>query len=224
MRVATVWCLAGVVVVFGAVPGGVSAGWSKGKAKRVLPPYVLAAHTVAVMVDPSAGVSIEDPRANQVAQKDVETKLLEWGRYEPIMGAQHADLLIVVRRGNGKLVNDTISDTRQNDRAGVINPTNNGIGVGAQHGQQPPLVNGGDPIAGRDAQGGAAHPQAEIGHEEDEFFVYQGGVPDPTNGVPAWQWVRKDGLKPHDVPAVEEFRKAVAETEKALAAAQKKKP
>ena len=218
MRVVTVWCFAGAI----AVSSMVTPSW--GKDKRVLPPYVLAAHTVAVLVDPSAGVSIEDPRANQVAQKDVETKLLEWGRYSPVMGAQQADLLIVIRRGNGKLVNDTISDGRQNDRAGVINPTNNGSGVGVQHGQQPPLVNGGDPIGGRDAQGGGAHPQAEVGHADDEFAVYQGGVPDPMNGAPVWRWVRKDGLKPHDVPAVEEFRKAVAETEKALAAAQQKKP
>ena len=45
-------------------------------------------------MDPTAGVSIEDPRGNQVAQKDVETALMDWGRYEPVMGADGADLLI----------------------------------------------------------------------------------------------------------------------------------
>ncbi len=131
-----------------------------------------------------------------------------------------ADLLIVIRRGHGRLVDDTIPDPRQNSRAGVINGTPDGVGIGAQHGQQQPLGGGG--VAG---PGSGAQTQAEIGGVDDEFVVYQGGVERPLDGAPAWRWVRKDGLHPHDVPAVAEFRKAVAEADKALAAAQAgKKP
>ena len=34
-------------------------------------PVVLTAHRVAVIIEPSAGISIEDPRANEVARQDV---------------------------------------------------------------------------------------------------------------------------------------------------------
>ncbi len=207
-----------------ALAGGLSAGWAKTKDKVMLPPYVLSAHTVAVLVDPGAGVSVEDPRANQVAQKDVEAALAQWGRYETVMGSEQADLLIVIRRGHGRAAEATISDPRQNDRAGAINPTNDGVGIGGQHGQQPPLSGSRAPMGSQDGMGSEAHPQAEIGRIDDEFSVFQGGVTRPLDGAPAWRWVRPDGLRPHDVPAVAEFRRAVAETEKAAAAAQAKKP
>src|SRR3984957_10887725 len=97
-------------------------GLAKNKAEKSVPDYILHAHTVAVVVDPGAGIDIEDPRANQVAQKDVETALLNWGRFQPVIGTTGADLIIVIRRGHGRLVDTTISDPRQNDRAGVINP------------------------------------------------------------------------------------------------------
>ena len=47
--------------------------FAKDKPKSTLPPYVLHARTIVVIVDPKAGVSIDDPQANRVAQKDVET-------------------------------------------------------------------------------------------------------------------------------------------------------
>lgn len=201
---------AGALVLVAGVAGP---AWAKGKPKRVLPDYVLTAHTVAVLVDPEAGVSIEDPRANQVAQKDVESALTEWGRYLPILSTGQADLIIVVRRGHGKLADVTIRDPRQNDRPGAVTTSDSSIGPAAQHGNGP-VENQGRP-----------QPQADVGGADDDFEVYQGNVANPLDGPAVWRWVRKDGLHPHDVPAVDEFRKAVAETEKAIAAAQQgKKP
>jgi hypothetical protein len=211
---------------------------AKGKDKT-LPAYILQAHTVAVVVEPLAGIDPEDPRANQVAQKDVETALLNWGRFQPVIGAEGADLIIVIRRGHGRLVDGTISDPRQNDRAGVINPTDNGIGVGAQHGTPPPLGGSGNP--GQSPQGQypqsqtqpgqtqpgqtptpqIPHPEVEIGGAEDSFVVFDGKVAKPLNGSPGWRYVAADGLRPHSVPAVGEFRKAVDAADKAAAA---KKP
>jgi hypothetical protein len=201
--------------------------WGKSKEEKTLPVYVVTAHTVAVIVDPQAGIDVEDPRANQIAQKDVETALANWGRYEMVMQPAVADLVIVIRKGHGRLVDDTIPDARQNNRAGVINPTDNGIQVGAQHGP-PPVPGPGDT---QDAPASAtqqpqmprpgSQPQLEVGGTEDSFVVYQGRRSDPTDGPTVWRKEEKDGLHSHDVPVMAEFRKAVAAADKAAAA---KKP
>ncbi len=182
--------------------------------KRVLPAYVRTAHTVAVVVDPDAGVSLEDSRANQIAQKDVETAFANWGRYLTVIGSEDADLIVVVRKGGKHLVEETVSDPRQNGRAGVINPSNDGVGVGVQHGSQPPLSG-----AAQGARGGTgdAHPATEIGPMYDTFTVYDGKAQHPLDGAPAWRLISRDCLKSHAVPAVDEFRKAVAEADKAAA-------
>src|ERR1700757_2367972 len=93
---------------------------------KTLPPYILLAHTVAVIIDPAAGIDPEDPQANRVAQSDVETALMNWGRFQRVMGTQGADLIIVIRRGHGRLVDATIVDPAQNNRPAVINATDNG--------------------------------------------------------------------------------------------------
>ncbi len=191
----------------------VTFGFAKDKTKRTLPPSVLEARTIAVIIDPDAGISVDDPRANQVAQKDVETALLNWGRFEPVLSAQTADLIVVLRKGHGSLVSQTIPDPRQNNRAGVITPTDNGVLIGGQHGPQPNLSSA--PQAGSKPESDGLHPRTEIGGSEDWFTVYEGGVTNPLDSSPAWRYVAKDGLRPHTVPAVAEFRKAVAEAEKA---------
>ena len=78
----------------------VTLGFAKDK-KTALPAYVLSAKTVAVIIDPSAGISIDNPRANEDAQKDVEAALLSWGRFEPVLSKETADLIIVLRGGTG---------------------------------------------------------------------------------------------------------------------------
>jgi hypothetical protein len=119
----------------------------------------------------------------------------------------------VVRKGNGHQVDETIPDARQNNRAGVINPADNGVSMGAQHGPQPDLS--GEPSAGSNQ--GIPHPQTEIGEADDSFVVYKGGGERPLDAPPAWRYMARDGLSPHDVPAVAAFRKAVADADKAAA-------
>jgi hypothetical protein len=192
----------------------------KSKDKPYFPAYILSAHTVTVLVDPTAGISIDDPRANQVAQKDVEAALLKWGRFMPVLSTEQTDLIIVIRKGSGKLANVTISDPRQNHRAGVINPTDNGIGIGAQQGRPPAPTS--NPFPGDQAPG--ARPQAEIGGTEDSFLVYEGKVEHPLDSVPGWRYQSNDALHAHNVPAVEKFRKAIEEAEKAAAKQSQQKP
>ena len=189
-------------------------GLAKDKDKVHLPAYVLAAHTVSVIIDPSAGLTVEDPLANRTAQKNVETALANWGRLQPLVGQEGADLIIVVRKGNGRVVNQTITDPRQNNRVGVMDPTDDGMTAGAQHGQQRDAS--GAPMGSGSGQQ-TPHTQTEIGEADDSFAVYEGGKENPLDSSPAWRYVAKDGLRSPGVPAVAEFRKALAEAEKAAA-------
>ena len=180
-------------------------GFAKDKKKAILPTYVLHARTVAVIIDPTAGFTIDDPRANEVARQDVESALLSWGRYNPILQTNDADLIVVVRKGNGRMVNDTIHDPRQNNRPGSVLTADNGVSLNGQHGTSSPQPSP-EPT-----------PQMDIGQTEDSFLVYEGGGDRPLDRAPAWRYIANDGLMPHSVPAVDAFRKAVAEAEKAAA-------
>jgi serine/threonine-protein kinase RIO1 len=206
------------------VGGWAAKGVAKGKDKS-LPPYILTANTVNVMIDPSAGMDPEDPRANEIARRDVERALANWGRYTPQVGYVGADLIIVIRKGHGRLADATITNPGQNDRPGMITPTDNGASVGGQQGRVNPNIGGNNPYGANPPTGGnpqaAPHPQMELGGDADSFIVLDGKTQKPLDGVPGWRYTQQDALKSPSVPAVAEFRKAVAEAEKAAAA---KKP
>src|SRR3984957_7012261 len=180
-------------------------GFAKNKKKNTLPPYVLRPQTVAVIIDPTAGFTVDEPRANQVARQDVENALLTWGRYNPILQTNDADLIVVVRKGNGRMVNDTIHDPRQNNRPGSVLTADNGVSLNGQHGTSSPQPSP------------EPSPQMDIGQSEDSFLVYEGGGDRPLDRAPVWRYIAKDGLLSPAVPAVDAFRKAVADAEKAAA-------
>lgn len=185
--------------------------------KPTVPRYILDAHTVAVMIDPNAGISVSDPNANQTAQRDVEAALLKWGRFTTVLSPVDADLILVLRKGHGKLADATISDPRQNSRPGSATTTDDGISIGAQHGTPPPGSQG-SRNPNQTAPPPGAHPQAEISNMDDSFQVFEGKTGNnPSDSIAGWQWIHKNGLHSHDVPAVDEFRKAIAEAEKQAA-------
>jgi hypothetical protein len=173
------------VLALGACLLVVSFAGAKNKTEKGVPEYILRAKTVYVMVDPGAGIDVEDPRANQVAQKDVETALLNWGRFQPVILTQSVDLIIVIRKGHKQVADTTISDPRQNNRPGLIDPRTNGVSVGGQHGN-----GAGMPDA---SAHGPAHPQTEVGTTEDTFYVYNGDSERPLDGPVGWSYVAKDG-------------------------------
>jgi len=173
------------------------------KKKETLPAEVLAAQTVVVLVDPDAGMSTSVPLANRTAQEDVEKALEKWGRLKPVLIGNTADLVITVRKGNGKIVQPTVNGEPTNDRPVVVQPSDTGIHIGAQQGR-PPDSRQAPP------QDTAPGLGSEIGPTEDTFLVYRGGVgSDPFERAPVWRFVAKNGLRSPDVPAVAEFRKAV---------------
>jgi hypothetical protein len=183
----------------------------------LVPLYILQARTVTVMIDPHAPLSLSDPNANQTARKDVESALSTWGRLQTVLNPNDADIVIVLRKGTGKLADPTtVNDPRQNPRPG--SNTNGDISVGVQHGR-PPTQQGqhGDLSGEPPAAQTETYPRAETGTRDDAFVVYRGHTDEPTNSDPSWMYVRKNALHSHDVPAVDEFRKAVLAAEKQAA-------
>jgi len=57
----------------------------------------------------------------------------------------------------------------------------------------------------------------EIGGTDDSFAVFDGKVAKPLDSSPGWRYTAPDGLRPHNVPAVDEFKKADAENDKVQA-------
>ncbi len=183
-----------------------TSGFAKDKTKNLLPSYVLQAKTVAIVIDPSAGMTIDDSRANEMAQQDVMAAFLTWGRFEPVSDPKAADLIVALRKGNSRLMDDTMPDPRQNNG---IDPNNRAGSMGPSRGPQPNMS--GQPGLGSSQRS----PVAGIGQGEDTFAVFKGGEKS-LFATPVWKYASDDGLS-QTVPAVAAFKRAVAATEKAEA-------
>lgn len=193
------------------------AGSAKDKKKTYLPADVLQAQTVLVVVDPKAGTDIDDPNANRIARVDVEQALMKWGRFSLVMEASTADLIITVSKGNGKIVQPTIGGGPNNNGPVVFEPSNSGVRIGGRQGNN---GNPGDPSNPQYPSSGP-HPEVQGGQSQDMFAVYRNNKNDP-NAAPldapaVWRYAARDALHSPDVPAVDEFRKLIAESEKQLA-------
>jgi hypothetical protein len=184
----------------------------KDKKKVILPADVLQARSVLVVVDPDAGLAIDAPMANRTAQEDVEKALRNWGRFNMAPDASTADLIISIRKGNGKLAQPTVGGIPTNNRPIILEPTDSGIGMGGHTGNPSQI---GDPT---NSQPGIPHPQAEVGPAEDMFVVYRGKRDDALESPAVWRYSAKDALRSPGVPAVEAFRKLITEAEKQQAA------
>jgi hypothetical protein len=211
-----------IVVITAGIAG------AKKKEKAYLPDYVLKAQTVLVVIMPNAGEPIDDPSANRKAQEEVEKAFMKWGRYRLALDTSTADLVIAVRKGTEKVANPTINGGPVDTRPGTVETTDNQVRVMVQQGRPPDPTQEGTP-ADTSGPNGRVHPGMEVGASDDTLMVFQGGVPYPLDNAPVWKHIAKDGLKPPNVAAVEQFRKAVEESEKAAAQkqqqqAQKKSP
>jgi hypothetical protein len=185
---------------------------AKGKKKTQLPDDVLQARTVLVLVDPDAGVAVDAPMANSNAQRDVEKALMQWGRFTMATDVSTADLVITVRRGNGKVAQPTVGGVPLNNRPVIFDPTDSG-GMAGGHRGSPPFA--GDPT---NAQPGDPHPRVEMGESQDTFAVYRGNREYALDTAPVWRYIAQDALRSPGVPAVDAFKKLVAEAEKQRAA------
>jgi hypothetical protein len=198
------------------------------KKKPQVPSFVLNAHTVCVIIDPDAGTSLNDPLGNKTAQDEVEKALMKWARFQLVQEPGRADLVIVIRKGAGKPVDRTIGNLPTNDRPVTVQQTDNAIRIGGQQGRSPGSPNQTMPQDTRTEQ------QTEVGTSvaQDSFVVYGGLVASdepssPDRNFPAgrnlgYRAMGKNLLKSPEVPVVDDFRKAIEETEKQQQ--QQKKP
>ncbi|HEV2102817.1 MAG TPA: hypothetical protein VGR58_08555 [Candidatus Acidoferrum sp.] len=186
-------------------------GASARKREKVyLPAFVLKAQTVLVVILPGSGEPVDDITANRKAQEEVEKAFMKWGRYRLAVDADQADLVVGVRKGTGKVANPTINGGPVDSRPGTIETTDNQIRIGVQQGHPPDVS---DP-AGSNPANDRVHNGMETGAADDTFQVFQGGMQYPLDNPAVWKFTAKDGLKPPAVAAVEQFRKAVEESEK----------
>jgi hypothetical protein len=185
---------------------------AKKKEKVLLPDFVLKAQTVVVLILPDTGEPMNDPFANRKAQEEVEKALMKWGRFRLSQDASTADLVIAVRKGSGKIANPTINGGPVDTRPGTIETTDNQIRIGVKQGTPPNGPESGDATSST----ARASPGMEVGSSDDMFQVFRADIY-TGHDAPVWQYVAKDGLKPPSVTAVEQFRKAVEEAEKAAA-------
>lgn len=187
---------------------------AKDKKKVPLPLDVLRAHTAWVIVDPQAGVDVHDPLANRHALDAVNAALARWGRITPVTDPSQADLIIVIRKGTGKMTDETIGGTPMNAPPVVIGQRTPDGGFNASG-------RAGTPIERQDHP----HPQMEVTDPDDTFAVYRGSPgynqdpsqDKPLDFPPVWRYTAKNALESPSVPAVDQFRKAIIESEKAMA-------
>ena len=192
------------IIMFAAVLIAIA----KNKKKQVLPDYVLRAETVLVVIHPDAGEPVTNPTANRTAQENVEKALSQWGRFKLAMEAQTPDLVIAVRKGHAS--GPAVRNLPTESRPVIIEPSDGNIRVGGQQGRPPDLSNPG--LGGPTDQG--PRIDNEIGPSDDTFEVYRGGVEFPLDSAPVWRYMGKNALDGPQVPAVEQFRKALTESEK----------
>src|SRR5271156_5177829 len=157
----------------------------KDKKKVLLPADVLHARTVLVVVDPDAGVDVQDPNANRTAREDVEKAIEKWGRFDLVTDASTADLIITIRKSNGKIAQSTIGGTPVNGTPPVSigstsTPDESTTHAAARWGHSG-IPN--DP-SNAGTQPATPQPQIEAGSTQDMFVVYRGGIKDDPNWSP----------------------------------------
>ena len=178
------------------------------KKKQELPDQVLKAQTAVVMIARDAGESFNDPNANRIAQENVEKALTKWGRFRLVSDVQTADLVLTVRTGHGS--GPTIHNAPGDNRPVIVQPGDGNVRLGGQQGRPPDAS---DPSLGPPTN---SDPRigTDLGSSDDSLEVYRGGVEYPLDAAPIWRYTAKNALKQPQLAAVDQFRKAIEDSEK----------
>ena len=198
--------------------GTVVGAQQKPIAQRYVRDFV-EARTIAVLAAGSPS-SPEDTPENQRVRLDVQNALLKWGKYQVVLDASTADLIVVVHKSHVQTMPNGSPST-----AGpvMVGPVDSGVNIGMGRGQTQPLSR---TDIGRTGAGTRAG--AEAGAVEDVLDVYLGRKPligdasrnstqYPLDEPAAWSYEQMGALQSPKLEAIVAFRKAVE-------AAEKKKP
>ncbi len=180
----------------------ISFAQKKKEPKREIPDAVLAAQYVYVtgwhgdLFDPRT------PPEERTAINRVQNAVRDWGRYKLVYRPEQADLMLVVKPGHLGMVQG-------------------GVGIGG-----PPLggpgIDVGTPVPnGRPSAGTGVGYGAEAGSPADYLMVSLFPNDSPLDASYIWRRGANNGFQGRKIPLLEEFKKAVAESEKAKAASTK---
>lgn len=133
--------------------------------------------------------------------------MMKWGRFKLVMDAETADLVVAVRKGHAS--GPTVRNSPVDDRPVIYQPSGGDVRGAGQHGR-PDLT---DPSLGGATDRGP-HLSNEIGSAQDAFEIYRGRVQYPLDSAPVWRYMAKDALSGPQVSAIEQFKKAIDESEK----------
>jgi hypothetical protein len=184
---------------------------AKNKKKQTLPDVVLNAQRVYVVIRPEAGEPVTNPRANRIAQNEVERALSKWHRFDLVMESTTADLVIAVSKGHsgGPMITNMPDDRPVVFQSGGVPGA--GVRLGGRQGQPPDLTAAG---SGNGQPNRGPQLGSQVGPSEDTFEVYLGGMDYPLDAPPIWRYTAKNSLDGPGVVAVEQFKKAIEESEK----------
>ena len=184
---------------------------AKNKKKQTLPDVVLNAQRVYVVIRPEAGEPVTNPRANRIAQDEVERALSKWHRFDLVMESTTADLVIAVSKGHsgGPMITNMPDDRPVVFQSGGVPGA--GVRLGGRQGQPPDLTAAG---SGNGQPNRGPQLGSQVGPSEDTFEVYLGGMDYPLDAPPIWRYTAKNSLDGPGVVAVEQFKKAIEESEK----------
>jgi hypothetical protein len=189
----------------------------KKKEKQVVPELLLRAQTVVVFIQSNAGEPMNDPSTNRKAREDVEKAFMSWGRYRLVQEAATADIVVTVKKGSDKAANPTVNGGPVDQRPVTMETADNAIRIGGQKGRPPDESQ----MPDQTAPNGRASPRMEVGSTNDSFIVYQGGDSYTPYSAALWSFNAKNGLRPPEMKAVQEFRRVITEAENAAAQKQK---
>jgi hypothetical protein len=169
----------------------------KKEPKRELPDQVLVAQFVYVtgwhgdLYDPRV------PSEERTAIVRVQDAVRAWGRYHLVFNRNEADMMLVVKPGH-------------------IGMVQGGISVGS-----PPDVVLGNPSGRNVGSSIGTGVGAEAGNPSDYLMVSMFPATDPMDASFIWKRSSNNGFVGRKIPLLEEFKKAVDESERAKAAAGK---
>jgi hypothetical protein len=190
-----------LLIIFSLASSGF-AQKKKKEGKRELPDQVLAAQFIYVTGWHGDDHDWRTPSEERSAIVRVQRAVQTWGRYRLVYYPDQADIMMVVKPGH-------------------VGAVQGGIHVGLGGPEYPTPRVGGGAGGTADANPAGMGIGAEGGSPDDYLMIALQPSYQPVQASYIWKASAKDGLDPGKIKLLEDFKRAVEESEKARAAAKK---